>query len=392
MFRHSSSANGSSSVAIGNSSATGGDSGTAVGAGSSATLSSVAYGASSDANSYATALGSESRATSSATAVGYGSVAEGLVSTTVGCESKATATATSAFGYRALADGQRAVALGSYTEANSENSIAIGSGATATGRNAIAIGASINVSGNNCVTIGASNYDVKLGGCEFENGVATIDTLYVKELHVEELSNLMGSVQTGTINATHLNTGTLDVSGSADIGNSLTVRGDAYIATTNNARTYLGVEEKSGSKKYFAMIEKRDDNVLVAREDVNPNSAPSDRRLKNVGEVFTAGLEEIKKLEVFNFVYKKDSTKTPRVGVMAQDLMKIFPNAVFKGDDGFYRIRMEDMFYALVNAVKELDKKIDLLAEKQNKVDESEKRVDKLEERLSKLEVFFEEE
>ena len=117
--------------------------------------------------------------------------------------------------------------------------------------------------------------------------------------------------------------------------------------------------------------------------------------MKNVGEVFTAGLEEIKKLEVFNYVYKKDTTKTPRVGVMAQDLMKIFPNAVFKGDDGFYRIRMEDMFYALVNAVKELDKKIDLLAEKQKEIEtlraevkslkkdyaDLEKRIEKLEKR-----------
>ena len=113
--------------------------------------------------------------------------------------------------------------------------------------------------------------------------------------------------------------------------------------------------------------------------------------MKNVGEVFTAGLEEIKKLEVFNYVYKKDTTKTPRVGVMAQDLMKIFPNAVFKGDDGFYRIRMEDMFYALVNAVKELDKKIDLLAEKQKKIDDLEKRVDTLEKRLAKLEKLVKE-
>ena len=71
---------------------------------------------------------------------------------------------------------------------------------------------------------------------------------------------------------------------------------------------------------------------------------------------------------------------------MAQDLQKIFPNAVVKGDDGFLRIRMEDMFYALVNAVKELDRKIDLLIEKQKKIDELEKRVDTLEKRLAKLE------
>ena len=115
-------------------------------------------------------------------------------------------------------------------------------------------------------------------------------------------------------------------------------------------------------------------------------SLDSDRRLKNVGEVFKGGLEEIKKLEVFNYTYKKDKDKTPRVGVMAQDLQKIFPNAVVKGDDGFLRIRMEDMFYALVNAVKELDRKIDLLIEKQKKIDELEKRVDTLEKRLAKLE------
>ena len=112
----------------------------------------------------------------------------------------------------------------------------------------------------------------------------------------------------------------------------------------------------------------------------------SDRRLKNVGEVFKGGLAEIKKLQVFNYTYKNDKEKTPHVGVIAQDLQKIFPKAVFKGDDGFLRIRMEDMFYALVNAVKELDAKIELLAQKQKKVDELKKRVDALEKRVAKLE------
>lgn len=39
---------------------------------------------------------------------------------------------------------------------------------------------------------------------------------------------------------------------------------------------------------------------------------------------------------------------------MAQDLKKVFPNAVTKGEDGFLRIRNEDMFYAVINAIKEL--------------------------------------
>ena len=108
--------------------------------------------------------------------------------------------------------------------------------------------------------------------------------------------------------------------------------------------------------------------------------------MKNVGKAFTSGLAEIKKLEVFNYTFKKDESKTPRVGVMAQDLQKIFPNAVTKGEDGFLRIRMEDMFYAVVNAVKELDNKFDLLAQKQKKIDELEAKLDKLEKRLEKLE------
>ena len=43
---------------------------------------------------------------------------------------------------------------------------------------------------------------------------------------------------------------------------------------------------------------------------------------------------------------------------MAQDLQKVFPNAVKTGKDGYLKIRHEDMFYAMINAIKELDKKI----------------------------------
>lgn len=119
-------------------------------------------------------------------------------------------------------------------------------------------------------------------------------------------------------------------------------------------------------------------------------TTPSDRRLKEVGKPFSAGLEELKKLEVFNFIYKKDKTKTPRVGVIAQDLQKIFPNAITKGADGFLRIRMEDMFYTAVNSIKELDNKTELQDKKleeltkQNR--ELQKTIIELEKRLSKLE------
>ena len=102
----------------------------------------------------------------------------------------------------------------------------------------------------------------------------------------------------------------------------------------------------------------------------------SDRRLKYVGKENTSGLEKIKQLKVFNYTFKKDATKTPHVGVIAQDLQKVFPNAVKKGKDGFLTIRMEDMFYAVINAIKELDAKYQA---QEKRINDLEKRVEKLE-------------
>ena len=93
--------------------------------------------------------------------------------------------------------------------------------------------------------------------------------------------------------------------------------------------------------------------------------------MKNVGEKFTDGLEALKKLDLYHYTFKNDESKTPHVGVMAQDLQKVFPDAVTKGDDGYLRIRFEDMFYAVINAVKELDAKITAILSKNDEQDKT---------------------
>ena len=105
----------------------------------------------------------------------------------------------------------------------------------------------------------------------------------------------------------------------------------------------------------------------------------SDRRLKYVGKENTSGLDKIRQLKVFNYTFKKDEKKTPHVGVIAQDLQKVFPDAVKKGVDGFLTIRMEDMFYAVINAIKELDIKYQA---QEKRINELEKRIDKLEAKI----------
>lgn len=103
---------------------------------------------------------------------------------------------------------------------------------------------------------------------------------------------------------------------------------------------------------------------LSGNNNVSPCTTTSDIRLKNVGEKFTAGLDEIKKLKVYNFTFKNDVNKIPQVGVIAQELKVIFPQAVSKNAQGYYTIRWDEMFYAAINAVKTLNAKINALADK----------------------------
>lgn len=106
------------------------------------------------------------------------------------------------------------------------------------------------------------------------------------------------------------------------------------------------------------------------------NQQYSDSRLKNISGDNTAGLSEINKLEVKNFTYKKDEKKTPHVGIIAQQLQKIFPNAVTKDKDGYLMVRTEDIFYAMVNSIKELCAKLQDLTAKITGLD---KRITELE-------------
>ena len=87
----------------------------------------------------------------------------------------------------------------------------------------------------------------------------------------------------------------------------------------------------------------------------------SDRRLKNVGERFTAGLDEIRKLNIYNYTFKTDKNNLPQVGVIAQDLRMVFPNAVSKDENGYYKIRWDEMFYAAINSIKTLYTKAESL-------------------------------
>lgn len=123
----------------------------------------------------------------------------------------------------------------------------------------------------------------------------------------------------------------------------------------------------------------------------------SDRRLKDNISENNSGLKEILTLKPYEYIFKSDKKKTPQVGVIAQDLQKVFPNSVHQSEDGYLHIRWDEMFYAMINAIKTLDKKVVQIASditgmesdvKQLKSSHSkiQKQIASLNERASKLE------
>ena len=252
-----------------------------------------------------------------------------------------------AIGSPSLANGNSSVVIGPFSSTSKQHSIAVGSSANVAGNNSIAIGSSTVVGGNNSIAIG--NNITSLTDNQIVLGTKD-DTVYIPgHLVAQDIVATRGLYFVDTISGNNRGLQLLDQWRNPD---------GRYCAGVQRAVTV-----PSWLRGYTL-------------------SGVSDRRLKNVGEKYTAGLDELKKLDFYHYTFKKDEAKTPMVGVMAQDLQKVFPDAVTKGEDGYLRIRIEDMFYAVINAVKELDSKISGIIENINGINS---KIEKLEKENAEL-------
>ena len=290
--------------------------------------------------------------------------------------------------------GDYAIAIGKNAKAGSDNGVSVGynAGSSTKGYNNTAIGAGAcqYVTGSNKTCIGynsgpASGSDwasddkerIFIGSrSKFNNGPAVL------EVHNEGGSSFGRNKDSSVV----IN-GNLIVKGG--IITTLWRYGGGDNDNVNLLARSSGQLEPEWNDTVSELFKRYADNGHGEFKSFSGNVI-SDRRLKYVGKESTTGLDKVRQLKVFNFTYKKDTTKTPHVGVIAQDLQKVFPNAVQKGKDGFLTIRMEDMFYAVINAIKELDAKITALQKENQELKQLVKQVQednkRLDQRLQKLE------
>jgi hypothetical protein len=96
---------------------------------------------------------------------------------------------------------------------------------------------------------------------------------------------------------------------------------------------------------------------------------PSDKRLKTNIETLGNALQTIDSMRGVRFEYKdqKRYAKGPKIGVIAQELMKVYPEMVTKGADGFYKVDYTQLSAVLIQAVKEQQQEINQLKDRLDK-------------------------
>ena len=315
----------------------------AIGYKASANTDSVTIGNSASGNDYGVAIGSNSQTRyKNSVAIGYSARTTGENAVAIGASQWSTES------------GERSVAIGYGARARYENSIAIGANASVMGENSIAIGNNATANYKNTVVLGDSNTTVFIPGNLVVNHAALIgraagrnDNLYFRP-YAQEDGRHFAVLNAGDWKGNDSNLSMVQDDTDTD---KLVVRVGPYSTQTewwrgdykDNNRTHINFEDPTRGN--------------------NPKSHKhSDIRLKNVGEPFTAGLNELEKLNFYHFTFKKDKDQVPQVGVMAQDLQKVFPQAVSKDDGGWLTIRWDEMFYAAINAIKELNTKVCAIA------------------------------
>ncbi|MCR4881077.1 MAG: tail fiber domain-containing protein [bacterium] len=92
----------------------------------------------------------------------------------------------------------------------------------------------------------------------------------------------------------------------------------------------------------------------------------SDERLKNIKGSYTKGLNEVLQVEPIVFKYKGQNSNN--IGVVAQDIQKIFPEAVVTMPDGYLGVTTDPIFFAMLNAINEVNKTTDEEAQRQAKL------------------------
>ncbi len=318
-----------------------------------------------------TAMGNEAEASGDySTAIGSDTTASGNYATAMGRETTASMIASTATGSYTTASGGNSTAMGTYTTASGSNSTAMGNSTTASGLSATAMGRNTIASG---ITSTAIGYNVVAGSGTAADG------------------NGDGSLAVGLIDDTVTITVKPTVTGIQSAGffmgdqDGVDLDGDNIFAVLGGNVIIDPTIPATVTDTSYALQVVGD----AAKDTGSSWSASSDARLKDIHGEYEKGLDEIMALRPVKFSYKKDNARhhnseAQHVGFIAQEVDKVFPEAVDQKEDGYLDFNMHPVNVAMVGAVQDLKAENDNLKAALDKMQASQKQTRAALDKISK--------
>ena len=93
-------------------------------------------------------------------------------------------------------------------------------------------------------------------------------------------------------------------------------------------------------------------------------SLSSDKRLKENIKLLSNTVQKLDELGGYNYNYKADEKKKTQIGVIAQELRKVFPELVNEDSRGFLMVNYQGLIPVLIQALKEQQATINQLNER----------------------------
>lgn len=300
----------------------------------------------------ATAMGRDTEATNSyAFASGFFSNADGQYSTAMGFNTDAFGLGSTALGYNTDAEQNYSFAAGYFAEAQAIYSVAIGRGTMAQSYNSMAVGR-FNIGGGNAnswiatdpifeIGIGSGSNSRDNAVTVIKNGNVGIGIVPLAKLHVN------GQIRFASVEY-------IEDGGT----NEIAVRGDVRPTADN---TY---DIGTNALRY--------DDIFATSGVVNT----SDKRLKKNIKKSPYGLNKVMQLSPVMYEWKSGHHNKAKIGLLAQDLLKIIPEVVKTHDwvtseedetkGHLEKVENLGVYYAdlipvLISAIQEQQEQIDKL-------------------------------
>lgn len=337
----------------------------------------------------------------------------GIFSFAVGWDTKASGNYSSAWGMFAKAEGYCASAMGSFTTALGDYSTAMGYFSNAESYSSLVLGR-YNIGGGNATEWVDTDPIFEIGngwqqGLEYRvlrnaftvlkngnTGIATYphprQQLSVGD-YLDLYSGFLNSPTRPSIRASSNNNLIINSYGTGilyfnfDEGTGETrfyagAGGAELLRINPNGRVGIGTGSPTQKLHVVGDAYKTEGGTAWATS--------SDLRLKTVLGNYKKGLDEIALLEAVRYVYQKDnprqlSSDMEQVGFIAQEVQKVFPEAVSEAEDGYLDFNIHPINVALVNAIKELKAELNLV---KSENDQMKKQIENFNARLEQMEAL----